>query len=54
MINREEKTTKFAKGAKRDAKIGLRTNATSMARTQIDRLKVDRLKEKTCAIEIAL
>jgi hypothetical protein len=32
----------------------LRTKATSNVTTQVDRLKVDRLKEKTCGITIAL
>jgi hypothetical protein len=32
----------------------LRTKATSNAATQVDRRKVDRLKEKTCRIIIAI
>jgi hypothetical protein len=52
MTDREEETTKFAKYAKKDAKIVFSERYKQCNNSA--RLKVDRLKEKTCAIEIAL
>jgi hypothetical protein len=49
MMDGEERTTKYAEGAKREAKLLLRMKAKGNVTPQ-----VGRLKEKTCAIAIAL
>jgi hypothetical protein len=54
MMDGEEEATKFAKGPKREAKLLFKGESCRQCNFSVDRLKIDRLKEKTCAIITAL